>query len=179
MLISMIPGLTALNLSPITPRERVDAELYYLNQIASSSPKHPQFDRLCELYGQPKAPTKSDGSDSALVKNRLFLLNILLCDNPPSGDNPLADLVPIQSSQKQFLKTASVRTLRMALPKLLHLSPGKKYQLYGVISSETSGQSEHASNQNSAQIVLLDNPVRPLQSFYLLKEGDSICVVPS
>lgn len=111
MLIAMTPGLTVLNLSPISSRERVDAELYYLNQIAATDARAPQFHRLCGLYGPPKHLSKSTANDSALVKNRLFLLNILLCAHPPTGANPLAGLLPIQSHQKQFLSKPCDRTL--------------------------------------------------------------------
>lgn len=63
--LSRLSTLGTLNYSPITPAERVNAELYYLSTIASAlalvppdqesqiTNQHPRYAELCALYGEP------------------------------------------------------------------------------------------------------------------------------
>lgn len=67
-----IPGLQTLNYYRIGPKERLNAETFYLSRIAaevSRSPKeeeaaiiarHPRYAELCEEYGEPHFERKSD-----------------------------------------------------------------------------------------------------------------------
>ncbi|KAK5123133.1 hypothetical protein LTR85_003331 [Meristemomyces frigidus] len=77
--IARLPGLDTLNYSKITDKERLNAETYYLNQIAleitgTSSEaeaaavraRHPRWAALCEEYGEPAvkpSATQVDGLD--------------------------------------------------------------------------------------------------------------------
>lgn len=70
--IARLPNLETLNYSAITDKERLNAESYYLSQIAvelSLSPadreseiisKHPRYRALCEEYGEPRIERKGD-----------------------------------------------------------------------------------------------------------------------
>lgn len=74
--IARLPTLETLNYSKITEKERLNAETYYLNQIAaevSRRPseeesgllsKHPRYQALCEEYGEPSISRKHDGTNT-------------------------------------------------------------------------------------------------------------------
>jgi hypothetical protein len=63
--------LTTLNFSTITPKERENAELYYLSKIAKEISsvdeknagivldRHPRYSELCRIYGEPSIMRKS------------------------------------------------------------------------------------------------------------------------
>jgi hypothetical protein len=85
--IARLPQLKTLNFSPITDKERLNAEIYYQSQIAleldlastsdfSSAEdaaasrmtilaRHPRWSALCEEYGVPVAKTQSETDASA------------------------------------------------------------------------------------------------------------------
>jgi hypothetical protein len=85
--IARLPQLKTLNFSPITDKERLNAEIYYQSQIAleldlvstsniSSAEdvaaaraailaRHPRWSALCEEYGVPAAKTQSEDTTSA------------------------------------------------------------------------------------------------------------------
>ncbi|KAF2088772.1 tubulin-specific chaperone E [Saccharata proteae CBS 121410] len=72
--IARLPGLKNLNYSPITPKERLNAEVYYLSQIAAELSLHPvaqaegilaghpRFKALCEEYGEPNVVRRDEGA---------------------------------------------------------------------------------------------------------------------
>ncbi|PYH45941.1 putative tubulin-specific chaperone [Aspergillus saccharolyticus JOP 1030-1] len=74
--LARLAGLRTLNYGIITPKDRLNGELYYLSLIAkelSASPqaaepeilaKHPRYAELCELHGQPVV-TRASAEDAA------------------------------------------------------------------------------------------------------------------
>jgi tubulin-specific chaperone E len=69
--IARLPQIETLNYSKVTEKERLNAETYYLNQIAvelARAPedqkerilrKHPRYQELCEEYGEPTVQRES------------------------------------------------------------------------------------------------------------------------
>jgi hypothetical protein len=94
--IARLPQLKTLNFSPITDKERLNAEIYYQSQItleldlASTSDssstedmaasrmailaRHPQWSALCEEYGVPIAKTQSE-TDASAAGTRDYMKN--------------------------------------------------------------------------------------------------------
>ncbi|KAK5150603.1 hypothetical protein LTR04_006756 [Oleoguttula sp. CCFEE 6159] len=92
--IARLSRLKTLNFSPVTPKERLNAETYYLSQIAtelSLNPKdqeariiagHRRYAELCDEYGEPtirRSDAKSDNPNSLAV--RLIRLTFRLNDS--------------------------------------------------------------------------------------------------
>lgn len=82
--IARLPNLESLNYSIITEKERLNAETYYLSQIAKqlslASPQeetdiiaqHPRYRELCEEYGEPVVERqRDDGVDPNSLAARL------------------------------------------------------------------------------------------------------------
>ena len=61
ILIAKLPGLESLNLTPIIPSERRDAELFYISHVAKLLVHHPEmrssewgrYEYLCSAHGRP------------------------------------------------------------------------------------------------------------------------------
>ncbi|GKZ18476.1 hypothetical protein AbraIFM66951_003354 [Aspergillus brasiliensis] len=80
--LSRIGSLVMLNYGKITPKDRNNGELYYLSLIGkelSASPetaeegilaKHPRYEELCELYGQPVIRRAESGAGGVAVNPR-------------------------------------------------------------------------------------------------------------
>nr|POE49336.1 tubulin-specific chaperone e [Quercus suber] len=74
--IARLPALQTLNYSTITDKERLNAETYYLGQIAGELARHPveqeaevlsahpRYVALCEEYGAPTISRQHQGSDA-------------------------------------------------------------------------------------------------------------------
>ena len=88
--IARIGSLKELNFSPVGEKDRMNAEIWYLNRIANSSDavsrakqseegfrrwieeEHPRFWRLCEVYGEPEGlaavrASKGNGNGGGMV----------------------------------------------------------------------------------------------------------------
>lgn len=92
--IARLPHLDTLNYSKISDKERLNAETYYLNQIAielSRAPpgtannvleKHPRWQALCTDYGEPTINRKdaSDAIDSNSLAARLVTFSFHIAD---------------------------------------------------------------------------------------------------
>lgn len=93
--LARIPGLTSLNHTRITTKERTNAELYYLSQIAkelgstdgtieqetAALSLHPRWKTLCEIHGEPTIVRKEVGSastDPNSLAGRLVTLTLQL-----------------------------------------------------------------------------------------------------
>lgn len=87
-----LPHLDTLNYSNITEKERINADNYYLRQIASelsvvppekvaeTLAKHPRWKALCEEYGDPviDRASKADAVDPHSLAARLITINFNL-----------------------------------------------------------------------------------------------------
>lgn len=86
--IARLPGLKTLNYSTISAKDRLNAETYYLSQIAgqiSRAPtaqegeiiaQHPRYRDLCEEYGEPRIERKEENTiDPNSLAARLLKCN--------------------------------------------------------------------------------------------------------
>lgn len=85
--------LRALNYSSISAKERLNAESYYLSQIAKELAavsegsevnvvaQHPRFHELCEEYGQPAVARSTSALNPNSLAARLIKIELRLTDN--------------------------------------------------------------------------------------------------
>ncbi|KAI9292000.1 hypothetical protein K502DRAFT_308446 [Neoconidiobolus thromboides FSU 785] len=179
LLVSFVPSLQFLNITKITKQERIDSELFYINQICLPQygslnhnefiKHHPQFDTLCKKYNIDLKNKKEDNlNNSNKLKQRLIELGITIQKNEPlSGVNNEA-ILSLDWEKKEFLNNVTIRILSMNIKKLFKLPINSTIKLYALI--------ENKNCKNDYQIIELDNPVRQLVNFYGIKSGDYIWV---
>ncbi|KAI9679052.1 MAG: hypothetical protein M1829_001722 [Trizodia sp. TS-e1964] len=108
--LARIGELQTLNFSPITPAERLNAEMYYLSRIAKDMgnvPKedenlvinqHPRYHELCGIYGPPIVVRKSaDAVNPNSLEARLITFSFYLLPDSPidySTPNEITHQVP-------------------------------------------------------------------------------------
>ncbi|KAF1956065.1 tubulin-specific chaperone-like protein E [Byssothecium circinans] len=97
LVLARLPSITTLNFSPVLPKERLNAESYYLSLIAkelSFAPKaeeekilksHPRWEELCEEYGEPVV-TRADGVNPNSLAARLIKLKVYEKEGGKSRD---------------------------------------------------------------------------------------------
>jgi hypothetical protein len=90
--IARLGNLKTLNFSPISEKERLNAETYYLSLIAkelSFSPEtkrdeiiksHPRYDELCEEYGEPVVKREEGNINPNSLAARLIRFSFRLAD---------------------------------------------------------------------------------------------------
>ncbi|KAK5134122.1 hypothetical protein LTR08_006897 [Meristemomyces frigidus] len=132
--IARLPLLQTLNYSKITEKERLNAEIFYLNQIALESSLtasdalaqavragHPRWQALCEEYGEPAIKRTSTGAQNALDPNslaaRLIMLTFTLTS--PTITHTHTDTTWTDS----FPQTASIYAVLGAVGKRLAVMP--------------------------------------------------------
>ncbi|KAJ3046672.1 hypothetical protein HK097_000641 [Rhizophlyctis rosea] len=112
ILIARIGNLTILNGSTITPRNRIDCELFYLGHCAQSrktlsdadfDSQHPRYKDLVKLHGEPNLAPKS--ATSTALKDRLLVLTLVCAAKG-------------KSVEKRLPGTMSVRVLRATVGRL-------------------------------------------------------------
>jgi tubulin-specific chaperone E len=87
--IARLDNLTTLNYSPIAEKDRLNAETYYLSQIAIAisllpsdvsldtvTAQHPRYEELCRLHGEPAAVRKGPVAGRNILAAGLVKLNI-------------------------------------------------------------------------------------------------------
>ncbi|KAH9060015.1 hypothetical protein EDB87DRAFT_1618027 [Lactarius vividus] len=122
IVIARLPRLRTLDGTSISPRHRVDAELFYLSRIAREShlsdaarnAAHPRWVELCELHGTPDidSGTKTKGDK---LKNHLIEIKASLSSVSPPSSAPQALML---TKPVKVLSSASLRNLRLKLLKL-------------------------------------------------------------
>ncbi|KAF7322374.1 CAP-Gly domain-containing protein [Mycena chlorophos] len=93
--IARIPSLLALDAGAISPKERVDSELFYLSHVALHGPPsedarvaaYPRWVALCEKHGRPDEPEQQRQQQDTLGR-RLIDLNIYPISAPPPSPSP-------------------------------------------------------------------------------------------
>ncbi|KAK6381126.1 hypothetical protein LTR65_001038 [Meristemomyces frigidus] len=126
-----LPGLATLNYSKITHKERLNAETYYLSQIAVEishaagseaqaaagvRARHPRWAALCEEYGEPaltrQAERRTDGLDANSLAARLVTITF-------------ASPTPTQTWTASIPQAANIYTLLGLVGKKLGVMPLK------------------------------------------------------
>ncbi|KAF7185250.1 Tubulin-specific chaperone E [Pseudocercospora fuligena] len=127
-----LPQLETLNFSKITEKERLNADNYYLREIAAEVSlasekqtaeilaRHPRWTALCEEYGEPtisRAP-KPDEVDPRSLAARLVTITFFLHDEDLLSGS-------VRSWVKEVPKSFNVYTLLGMVGKKLGISPLK------------------------------------------------------
>ncbi|KJE95391.1 hypothetical protein CAOG_005845 [Capsaspora owczarzaki ATCC 30864] len=162
ILIAKLRGLTFCNGSDITPRERDDAERFYLARFASDwvvagrepgdarvafDREHPRFNALIAIHGAPSVPSAS--ATSSALKHTLIELNLT------HGS---------RSQLKKLPRNLSIAKLRMMVAKLF------------AIPSSSASAIRIASVDPTRHISIpLDDDFRELD-FYSLEPGSTLLV---
>ena len=135
--IARLPGLETLNYSKITDKERLNAETYYLNQIAlelslSSATsdeewekiltKHPRWTALCEEYGEPAIarPAKKEDVDPNSLAARLVTIHFV------AGTQIWSEDIPRSLNIYSLLGLVGKRLSIMPLKLRLFLETGER-----------------------------------------------------
>lgn len=122
--IARLPRLTSLNYSTISPKDRLNAESYYLSQVALAisllppdadpervTAQHPRYTELCDEYGEPSVTQKGPVANPNTLAARLMRLNL-----KRDGEPEVTIEVP---------KRLSVYTIQGLVGKKLGLPPMK------------------------------------------------------
>lgn len=129
--IARLPQLQSLNYSKITDKERLNADTYYLSQIAtelSLNPqekeaetlnRHPRWQTLISEYGEPTIVRKLDANevDPNSLAARLVLCKFNLTESPPSQQQPQHP----QYWEQEIPKSFDVYTLLGIISKRLQV----------------------------------------------------------
>jgi hypothetical protein len=91
--LARLGSLKTLNHSPVNPKERLNAESYYLSMIAKEvqfAPEnlkdqvlksHPRYNWLCEEYGEPDVQRSTNAINPNSLAARLLRIRFYLADN--------------------------------------------------------------------------------------------------
>ncbi|KAF2637026.1 hypothetical protein P280DRAFT_458747 [Massarina eburnea CBS 473.64] len=101
LVLARLPLLQILNYSPVLPKERLNAESYYLSLIAkelASAPmaeeeailkSHPRWKDLCEEYGEPAVRRVEGGVNPNSLAARLMCLRVYRKDAGEKGEKEI------------------------------------------------------------------------------------------
>ncbi|EKM55323.1 uncharacterized protein PHACADRAFT_173426 [Phanerochaete carnosa HHB-10118-sp] len=131
--VAKIPSLAVLDGAAISPKERLDCELFYLSYVAKYGPDdeaerceaHPRWRELCAKHTFQDTPRLAGQGKHDTLGNRLFGIVAHQCAHPPSGTN-------IDATQTQTLKvlpSMSMRTFRMKIAKSFRLDKAEQPRL--------------------------------------------------
>ncbi|KAF2401344.1 hypothetical protein EJ06DRAFT_529475 [Trichodelitschia bisporula] len=100
--VARLKNLKTLNYSAVTDKDRLNAESYYLSQIAQElslaleseaadiAARHPRYAELCEEYGEPEIRRNAVHVDPSSLAARLIKLKFRLADTGVQHDKPSA-----------------------------------------------------------------------------------------
>ncbi|GJJ72151.1 tubulin-specific chaperone E [Entomortierella parvispora] len=120
--IARMAHIQHLNGTEVTKKDRFNAELYYLKNVAlvtlGMKPEdvkkaHPRFEELCEVHGRPDVSDESRKATSDILKDRLLAITLVSKDNV---DGPVKNTV-----QRNILGTMTVKNLKNLAQKLLKI----------------------------------------------------------
>jgi len=114
--VARIQSLVTLDAAGISPKERIDCELFYLSYIVQHGPKgeeercreHPRWPDLCAKHGRPDEARNGKGCQDKL-SNRIIQLNIYKYPGPSAFSSPLMVL--------RVLPTMTLQTFRLKIWK--------------------------------------------------------------
>ncbi|KAE8538924.1 hypothetical protein D1P53_005292 [Cryptococcus gattii VGV] len=122
LVISKFPNLITFNSTTITPSERRDAELFYINYVKSHTSEHPsergnwgRYVELCKVHGRDD--TSTEKKPEAGLKGKMISLNVYKYPTDPSPST----LALLPSSSIKLLKHKVSRLIRASATTTLHL----------------------------------------------------------
>lgn len=140
--VARMPQLETLNYSKITDKERLNAETYYLGQIAvelSNAPegkdqdvlaRHPRYRDLCFEYGEPafQRKTTKDEVDPSSLAARLVIITFVLAPDllPDVPERTWMEEVPKSFNIYSILGLVGKRLAIMPLTLSLILETGER-----------------------------------------------------
>ncbi|KAG0272967.1 hypothetical protein BGZ95_011240 [Linnemannia exigua] len=166
--IARMPHIIHLNGTEILKKNRIDAELYYLKNVAlstvGSEPSviqalHPRFEELCEVHGRPDTSDETRKATSDILKDRLLNITFVHKDKM---DGPAKATV-----QRGVLGSMTVRTVKNLVQKLLRVP---------AMRQELSFMAEDPVYTGVMHKVLLKDDLRQL-SHYDIEDGAEVIVL--
>lgn len=121
--IARIPSLTSLDAAPISNKERVDSELFYLSYVSKHGPldedalcrEHPRWRALCEKHGRPDHTPAASRDRPDTLSSRLIQVNVRQCVDGLSKGPNTTTTGPAMALR--VLPTMSMRTFSMKVAK--------------------------------------------------------------
>ncbi|GAB7348580.1 hypothetical protein MBLNU459_g6966t1 [Dothideomycetes sp. NU459] len=162
--IARLPNLETLNYSTVTDKERLNAESYYLSQIAaelSLSPtekeaqiisKHPRYRALCDEYGEPRIERQADNKvdpnslAARLVKCSFYCSGIQGSNRIPTRTSPYVVELPKSLSIYSVLGIVGKHLSLPPMQLRLILETGEKDRV-GQSSNDWQGVQEWDSDE--------------------------------
>ncbi|KAF9126247.1 hypothetical protein BGW39_006765 [Mortierella sp. 14UC] len=166
--IARMAHITQLNGTEILKKNRIDAELYYLKNVAlstvGSEPSaiqalHPRFEQLCEIHGRPDTSDETRKATSDILKDRLINVTFVHKDKM---DGPAKATV-----QRGVLGSMTVRNVKNLVQKLLRV-PAMRQELSFIAEDPVYAGVMHK--------VLLKDDLRQL-SHYDIEDGAEVIVL--
>ncbi|KAG0003124.1 hypothetical protein BGZ79_001604 [Entomortierella chlamydospora] len=163
-----MPHIVQLNGSEITKKDRLNAELYYVTQVAHSTKGmdeaailaiHPRFEELCKVHGRPDTSDESRKATSDILKDRLIEITLV---SKSDIDSPVK-----ASFKRKVLGTMTVKNLKNLAQKLLRI-PSQRQQLVFLTNDP-----DYADVKVK---VYLKDDMRQI-SFYDVTDGEEIIVL--
>ncbi|KAG0256650.1 hypothetical protein BG011_004377 [Mortierella polycephala] len=167
-LIARMGQIDSLNGSEITKKNRIDAELYYLKNVALSAvgmepsaveALHPRFEQLCQVHGRPDTSDESRKATSDILKDRLIAVTLVSKD---TIEGPVK-----KSVQRNVLGTMTVKNVKNLAQKLLRI-PAMRQKLVFLTSDP--------DYEGVKVTVPLEDDLRQI-SYYDVEEGEEIIVL--
>ncbi|KAF9174915.1 hypothetical protein BGX20_009207 [Mortierella sp. AD010] len=159
-----LPHIVQLNGSEISEKDRLNAELYYVTQVAHSTKGmdeaailaiHPRFEELCKVHGRPDTSDEFRKATSDILKDRLIV-------SKSDIDGPVK-----ASFKRKVLGTMTVKNLKNLAQKLLRI-PSQRQQLVFLTNDP-----DYADVKVK---VYLKDDMRQI-SFYDITDGEEIIVL--
>ncbi|KAG0372230.1 hypothetical protein BGX24_000531 [Mortierella sp. AD032] len=166
--IARMAHVNQLNGTEILKKNRIDAELYYLKNVAlstvGSEPSaiqalHPRFEELCEVHGRPDTSDETRKATSDILKDRLLNITFVHKDRM---DGPAKATV-----QRGVLGSMTVRNVKNLVQKLLRIP---------AMRQELSFMAEDPVYAGVMHKVLLKDDLRRL-SHYDIEDGAEVIVL--
>lgn len=109
LFLGRLGNIITLNGRVISPRERTDADLYFMTKVAQQSTPHPphaRWEELCKKYGEPVVRNSEQAKDK--LSNKIVTVNVICEQNIKSV---------------KLLRTLTIQKLKTQLAKQFNLSP--------------------------------------------------------
>ncbi|KAG0025293.1 hypothetical protein BGZ81_007254 [Podila clonocystis] len=168
LIVAKMGRLEHLNGSEVLPKNRLDAELYYVKHVAMATvgmepsavnALHPRFEQLCQVYGAPDVSDESRKATSDMLKDRLIAITFVTKDKATGP--------PKTKIQRNVLGTMTVKNLKNMVQKLVKI-PAMRQDLSFVIPDP-----DYADKTIN---VRLKDDMRQI-SFYEVQDGVEIIVL--
>lgn len=185
--IARLPQLKSLNYSTISAKDRLNAETYYLSQIAlelslalSASAReereiikrHPRWKELCEEYGEPAIVSKSAALDSNALSSRLIKirLKIGLSASPHVDESLIKNTTGTEGAVISAPKRYSIYTVQGLVGRRLGIPPPQVKLIWETGEPDIVAVQEEASFEPWDSDVEDEQPMQAAQTSAKMRE---------